>query len=105
MIAAICRQGELAASGVHAGWAWPHASIARGVAPRCAPPHERGAGLNDRVAPKPRFPPTIRLAGAAAALAIIAGTVAFAGRASEEAVQIAQAAIAPAAHAHAHAQV
>jgi hypothetical protein len=47
-------------------------------------------------APKPLLSPAAHAGIAIAALAIIASTVAFAGRASEEAVQSAQAAISPA---------
>lgn len=48
------------------------------------------------IAPQPLVSPVAKIAGAAAALAIIAGTVAFAGRASEDAVHSAQAALSPA---------
>jgi len=47
-------------------------------------------------APKPLLSPAAHAGIAIAALAIIASTVAIAGRASEEAVQSAQAAISPA---------
>lgn len=47
------------------------------------------------IAPQPLLSPAVRAAGVAAALAVIAATVAFAGRASEHAVHSAQAALAP----------
>lgn len=46
-------------------------------------------------APRPLLPPAVRAAGIVGALAVIAATVAFAGRASEQAVHSAQAALAP----------
>jgi hypothetical protein len=50
----------------------------------------------NRNAPKSLLSPAAHAGIAVAALAIIASTVAFAGRASEDAVQSAQAAISPA---------
>jgi uncharacterized protein (UPF0212 family) len=47
-------------------------------------------------APQPLLSPAVHAAGIAAALAIIAVTTVFAGRASEDAVHSAQAAISPA---------
>jgi hypothetical protein len=50
----------------------------------------------NRNAPKPLLSPAAHAGIAVAALAIIASTVAFAGRASEDAVRSAEAAISPA---------
>ena len=47
-------------------------------------------------APQPVLSPVVHAAGIAGAIAIIASTVAFAGRASEDAVHSAQAALSPA---------
>lgn len=47
---------------------------------------------------QPLLSPAVHAAAVAAALAVVASTVAFAGRASEDAVHYAQAALAPAAH-------
>jgi hypothetical protein len=46
-------------------------------------------------APQPLLSPAARIAGAATAVAIIGVAVAFAGRASEDAVHLAQAALSP----------
>jgi hypothetical protein len=46
-------------------------------------------------APKPLLSPALHMAGIAGALAVIAATIAFAGRASETAVHSAQAALHP----------